>query len=182
MSTPSETMASALRQRRMTIFHLIEMQFSRSLYLTDWSADIRFNDRLYSSRGGLLSVGSITQDRELQVGYVDLVLSGVDQSQIAVALAESTQDRGVIVSRGLMREDLSVVAKALLHGRIDRFSIVEDPTQGTSTVTWSIASHWADFDQVSGRRTNAQDQQRFFPGDKGFDFAGVNVTDMPWGK
>ena len=46
----------------------------------------------------------------------------------------------------------------------------------------SIASHWADFSKVEGRKTNTGSQQIFFPTDKGMEFAGLTVQDILWGK
>ena len=68
----------------------------------------------------------------------------------------------------------------LYKGAIDTFSINETNTE--SLVNLTIVSHWADFNKVSGRKTNNSSQQRFFSTDVGFDFSSQTVLDLKWGR
>ena len=46
----------------------------------------------------------------------------------------------------------------------------------------NITSHWGNFEKVSGRITSDTSQQRFFSGDKGFEFSALTVQDIRWGR
>ena len=43
-------------------------------------------------------------------------------------------------------------------------------------------THWGTFEKESGRTTSDNSQQRFFSGDKGMEFAALNVLDLKWGR
>ena len=60
------------------------------------------------------------------------------------------------------------------------FNITE--TDNSSEVSISIASHWADFDKIAGRKTNTNSQKLFFSTDKGFDYASKSVKEIKWGR
>ena len=52
----------------------------------------------------------------------------------------------------------------------------------TANLGLSVTSHWGNFEKVSGRRTSDTSQQRFFSGDKGFEFSALTVQDIRWGR
>jgi hypothetical protein len=60
--------------------------------------------------------------------------------------------------------------------------IQENPDEGTCTLAIEAASHWVDFERRSGRHTNHAEQQVWFAGDKGFEFASEVMKDIPWGR
>jgi len=41
---------------------------------------------------------------------------------------------------------------------------------------------WSDFERTAGRRTNDNDQQVYYPGDRGFQFADDALKDIKWGR
>ena len=60
------------------------------------------------------------------------------------------------------------------------FNIDENTNQ--SIINLTCASNFADFDLTLGRSTNETSQQRFFSGDRGFQYAGVTVREIRWGR
>jgi len=68
----------------------------------------------------------------------------------------------------------------LYKGYVDTFAISENKTE--SNLNLNIVSHWADFEKISGRKTNNNSQQKFFSTDVGFDFASQTVLDIKWGR
>lgn len=70
----------------------------------------------------------------------------------------------------------------IFSGRIDSFKVSENPRSGTSTLEWKASSHFADFDRVNGRFTNNESQQIHFPGDRFFEFAYRDPTQITWGR
>lgn len=164
-------------------FHLIEFYFSTTDYLTTARRNIPWNSINYIALGNLLSFSDLEESTEIRAGSFNVVLSGVNQANIAVALTENFIERRIVIRRGLLDvNDAIVVDPVILHdGRIDGWNLNEDVTNGTSTIKWNAASHWIDFERVAGRRTNNEDQQVWFPGDKFFEFAAQN-DEIRWGK
>jgi hypothetical protein len=81
-------------------------------------------------------------------------------------------------------DDLAIVADPILifEGRMDSPVIDENPDDGSCTVTVSASNAWVDFERLSGRHTNHEEQQIFFPGDKGFEFVSAVTSEITWGR
>ena len=167
------------------LFHLVELRFdSGTQFRTDAHRDIAWGGNTYAGDGNLLSVGEVSESVDIRTGQLRLSLSGVAQANIATALSEPYTDREVFIYRGFLDAADYVIVNPYLHyaGRIDTFGIDEDPDQGASTVSWTVASHWVDFEKTGGRRTNHADQGHLFPGDEGFAFSSQVATDITWGR
>ena len=54
--------------------------------------------------------------------------------------------------------------------------------QDTSTVTIKSASVFYNFEDNNGRRTTDTNQKRFFPNDRGMEFASTTTKDIRWGR
>jgi len=76
------------------------------------------------------------------------------------------------------RDGNLIFSENAFQGLLSGFSI--DPE--SSQFTLIMSSVWADFERVSGVKTNPSSQQRFFPFDTAFEHA-VNAKDkLYWGK
>lgn len=179
----SAAMLAEIAKPQLRLFHLVEMYFTTIGYLTTGRRNIVWNGNTYSALGNLLSFGDVAESADIRAGSINLVLSGVNQANIATALTENFIDRRVVIRRGFLdASDIIIVDPIILFdGRIDSWDLNEDVTTGDSTVTWKAASHWIDFERISGRRTNNEDQQVSFPGDKGFEYA-AQTEEIRWGK
>ena len=162
--------------------HLVTIDFSQPIFLTDYAHDITYGGNEYSSSSHLLGLSQVNETSDAQVGTFNINLSGVDQSFVAILLSENYIDREVIISRVILNSVGDIIGDpiALYNGRIDGFGIKDD--MKTSQINLSVASHWSDFEKESGRRTNHNGQQIHFAGDKGFEFAANTVKDIKWGK
>ena len=63
---------------------------------------------------------------------------------------------------------------------INSFQINDSTT--SSVLKLDLESYFANSGQVNGRITNNTTQQRFFSGDKGFEFADQIIKDLKWGN
>ena len=101
------------------------------------------------------------------------------QTQTVQKLALQKQ---VKIHLGLLDSNNSLIdgTYLLFDGRIKEFNIDENTNQ--SIINLTCASNFADFDLTLGRSTNETSQQRFFSGDRGFQYAGVTVREIRWGR
>jgi len=181
----SAAMLAAIAQERAHFVHLIEFQFdSGTTYHTDCHRDLTRQGNTYNSDANLDEIPTISEEDDLRVGSVKLSLTGAAQANIAAALTEDSVDRRVLIYVGVLDANDGLVEDPVViyDGRIDGCEITEDADGGESGVTWTLASHWADWDRVNGRRTTDADQQRVFSGDGGMKFAAQIVTDLRWGS
>ena len=168
---------------QVAMFHLVQFHFSTVEYLTDAGIDISWSGNTYISSSGFLSFGSVQETMQISVGNITVNVSGVDKASIATALLEDYNDKKIVIYRGFLDTTASIIVDPFLlfDGRISSFSVTENPGE-TSTLSWQVASHWADFDKVAGRRTNNNDQQNLYPGDLGLDHASEIIKDLKWGR
>ena len=166
--------------------HLITIGFGTPVNITDNAFDLTSSvsgsSVTYTSSSFLLSTPSFTEETDLTKSSLQISLSGADQTFISTVLNENVVNDSVTVFRGLLDSNNALISDPFLlyKGTIDTFQINE--TSNESVVNLSIVSHWADFDKVSGRKTNNNSQQRFFSTDVGFDFASQTVLDLKWGR
>lgn len=178
-SVKTETEASACRP-----FHLVSVQFDvETVYLADTYKTITFDGHDYVGVGHFLGATDIDETVELQIASMTLKLSGVDQSMIAAFLSANYLNRPVKVYKGFLDSNEAVITDPVLifDGRMDRPVIEEDPDSGNSVVSVTATNQWSDFERTPGRHTNHEEQQIWFSGDKGFEFASEVVKEIVWG-
>jgi hypothetical protein len=166
--------------------HLIHIGFSTPVYFTDCSfeltSSISGSSITYSSSDFTLGVSNFTEEVDITKSSMVLSLSGADQTFISTVLNEPVINDEVIVYRGFLDTNNSIIADPFLlyKGNIESFAINESSKD--SRVNLTIVSHWADFEKKNGRKTNNTSQQRFFNTDVGMDFASQTVLDIKWGR
>lgn len=182
---PALIEAEVAKQQVYT-FHLVEFQFdSGTLYFTTLNKAVVFNSNTYLASPDFVTFGTITESEKIELGSMFFTLSSVDLTVVAQALLEDFVDRPILLYRGFLDPSTYqvIVDPILLYeGRIKSFKLSENVASGTSTLTWNTASIWADFSRTSGRRTNDNDQQIFYPGDKSFEYAHQVTFDVKWGR
>lgn len=177
----ADTIAELAKDSFITA-HLVKIDFSTAIYLTESPISISYSGDIYQSSSALKGISSVSETTEVQVGSVGVTLSGVSQEYISILLSQSYIDRQITIQRVLLNDDYSIIGSPVLiyDGRIQSFSITD--SVDSSTIVITASSHWADFQKKSGRRTNHNSQSMFFSGDKGFEYASSTARDLKWGR
>lgn len=166
-------------------FILVHFEFDTPEYLTDAFKDVLFNGNNYLSSGNLISISNVKESIDININKIKVSVSGVNAANIAIALTEDYTDKKVNIYRGLFDDNDNLIADPIsifVNGRVSNFSFSENYSDGTAELSWDVYSHWADFDRVSGRRTNDADQQSYYPGDLGMEFTSSVIKDLGWGN
>ena len=105
--------------------HIVSINFSQTVYLTDYAHDISYGGNTYSSSSHLLGLSQVNETSDAQLGTFTVNLSGVEQSFIAILLSENYIDRGVTIDRVILDSVGEIIGEpiSLYNGRIDGFSI-----------------------------------------------------------
>jgi hypothetical protein len=111
-----------------------------------------------------------------------LQFSGVGQSYQSIFLNNDWLNRQGKVWKAVIDDTGAIVGDPLVvfDGQITNWQFQE--SGGSSKVTVSLSSHWADFQKKQGRLTNSNSQQFYFSGDLGFEYASHTVKDIKWGR
>lgn len=194
---------------RVRLFHLLTLVFpSGTERFTTYNRDIIYEGNTYLSDHNLINISNITEPLEQVVGTITLSVSGVDQANVAIALSENYTDAEVTIHRGFLVEPIgyysdgeywsdgdawsdggdpssaySVIADELFKGFVDSFNIQEELTSGTSEISWTVTSHWSNWQQRGGQSTASADQLQRYPGDDFFKFS-EKLADqkLTWGN
>lgn len=150
---------------------------------TLWSGRgaIQWNGESYTGVGDIGAVGAIEEGIEARAFGVELTLSGVPASRLALALGEDVQGRRAEIWLGFLDQAHALVASPVLlfRGRMDTMNV---SLGETATISLTAENRLADWDRPRVRRYAHADQQARFPGDLGFEF--VNTTtekEIVWG-
>jgi hypothetical protein len=175
----SSALLTELANQSIKPILLVEINFPTVQRLTNHYKDVVFNSNTYSSSGHLLSISTKAENAELDVSNFTVRLSAVDSAFTSILLNNNVSNDEVRIDIGLLNSsDALIDTYEFDKGFIESFRMNTD----RATIDLICTSHFSDFSRVAGRRTNEGSQQRFFSTDRGFEFAGLTVQDILWGR
>jgi hypothetical protein len=155
--------------------HLVECAFDAGeggpVYLTDSYRVVVYAGNTYGAGGHLLGFSGLTESSELRIRELTLSLSGVDQTWVSIVLAKTYIGRPLRIRRMFYdqaTELLMVDPVLLFDGQMEEPKVDDDPN-GKTVVSIIARDQFADFERRTGRHTNANDQNIWFPNDRAFD-------------
>lgn len=185
----STTLKNTLAGQNFIIADLVELDLDTPLYYTnaghdiDASTDTSSGTQTYTAQGEFMSHTIINEREDPSINTISIVFSAVTSTFKNIALNDDFLHKDVRIYKAFFNaSDLSVIDTPILwyQGKFTGASIQDSPDD--SSVTFTTSNYFADFEYVSGRKTNNGSQQRFFPGDKFFDKSTVAIADVKWGK
>lgn len=175
----SSNITTELGNQNIKTIALVEILFPTPQRLTNHYKDISHNSNTYTSSSHLLGVSGKGENGTIDVASFQLELSAVDNTFVAVVLNNVVNNDQVTVDVGFLDGNDALIDTFTYEvGFIDNYKI--DTEKGRLIL--NCTSHFADFSKVAGRKTNNGSQQRFFSTDVGFEFAGLTVQNILWGK
>ena len=168
-----------------TYCHLVYLGFATPVRKTDNSFDIvddiEGSSQTYNADGTLLGIGNVPESNTPIKHSVDLTFSGVDQSLISTCLSNDVLGIEVKIYRGVVSGTTCIADPFLIfHGHFSNFQINDGGSSAALGMT--ITSHFGNYEKINGRTTSDISQQRFFSGDKGFEFSALTIRDIKWGR
>ena len=168
-----------------TYCHLVYLGFATPVRKTDNSFDIvddiEGSSQTYNADGTLLGIGNVPESNTLIKHSIDLTFSGVDQSLISTCLSNDVLGIEVKIYLGVVSGTTCIADPFLIfHGHLSNFQVNDGGSSAALGMT--ITSHFGNYEKINGRTTSDISQQRFFSGDKGFEFSALTIRDIKWGK
>ena len=175
----SSALLAELSNQTIKPILLVELLFPTPQRLTNHYKDVTFNANTYSSSGHLLAINAKTENSKLDVANFTVRLSAVDSAFTSILLNNNVSNDEVTINIGLLDSTDSLIDTYQFDkGYVESFRI----NTNNATIDLICTSHFADFSRIAGRKTNEGSQQRFFSTDRGFEFAGLTVQDILWGR
>jgi len=150
------------------------------LLFSNYNIPVTIGTDTYTNLGTLLSVTDSTSDLRATGGTLSISISGIPDSSIAEVLAQKFKGSTVQVWRVFFdantKQQLSITGNPAgrFQGIITNYALEEDWQMGAKTTSNRImftASSTVDVlnNKVAGRRTNSNDQKKYFPNDLSMD-------------
>ena len=160
---------------------LVYLGISTGTYYTDHYKNLSYDGNTYTASSLFLGSSEVQETVDVSVNTLSLKFSGADTTIIALLLNNNYMNKPAKVYRGFLNDSQALIADPFLlfDGRISNFSLEENAT--TSSINIIIASHWADFEKIQGRRTSENSQKLLFSTDKGMEFASQTSQKIKWG-
>ena len=180
LSTPIKT---ALAGDSIRLAKLLQFDFSTPVKITDYGTDIvDATLGTFTASSHILQLGSITETSSLKGNTFKIDLSAVNQAFVSVLLGSNQIGRRFRAWRAILDANNDIIDSPFMafDGIIVGFAVSD--TDKTSKLAIEVASHWTDFEKTSGRKTNANSQNVFFPNDRGMDFSATTTKEIKWGR
>jgi len=186
MSTRGLTgaMLAELAQPAITLLLFVELEFSSgTMRLCTAGHAVDWNGATWVGAGLLGKVDPIIEGTGLEAHGVRLTLSGLDPEVLAIALGESYQGRRARLWLALVNSAGAVVADPiqLVSGRMDTMEVAL--ADGAASVSVNVESDLVMWARPRAGRFTDPDQQRLFPGDRGFEYVvESSERSIQWGR
>jgi hypothetical protein len=181
-----QALLDAIGAQTVQYYECIFIDINDGIYITNAPRDITIGSDTYNAFGQLLSMDAINENTTFQIPSLKLGISGIDPYEtttntpvVQYILENIHIDRNVTIDRVYYDHDAYIGGFEVFAGNIVAVEMSHSPTEGT-TILIDVSSHWADFNKGSGRRTNPNSQQQYYPNDKGFEYAKNTMTEIEW--
>lgn len=191
-------MQTAVAADTGTLFHLFKMEFSSGdVFLTTLSHGISWDGEDWVGLGGTLGFDTVRETFDEKGSDTVIEVSGVDQTIIALILADNTRGRLVTIWEAHINSAGAIVADPLelYIGYMNAgFSIQEDRDPGragTVQIRMPIVSRLSEIARVRGYKTNLISHQAVHDGDTFFQHVAQlpnrpifwgHIPIRPWGS
>lgn len=177
-------MSAAIGNTTLRPAYFMELEFGDTvLHLTDRGRDIDWDSVTWRGAGWVLPLRTIEELDEVVATGCEVTLSGNVASIVALSLVDAKLSNTAKIWFGLLDGTDAVIETPLLifAGKLDIPTITQNGSE--ILVTLSYESELRGLLRPNEFRYTTQNQQAFFPGDKGFDYVPLMETwDGYWGK
>lgn len=162
------------------MFCRIDVPGYEVLRFSNYNIPVTIDGESYTNLGTLMGITETSSDIRSTGGTVSITISGIPNTSIAEVMAQQFKGSRIEVYRVFfdattkVQLDIPGNPAGRFQGMITNWSLEEDWEPGTTTTSnriMFVCSSTVDIlnNKISGRKTNGNDQKRFFPDDLSMD-------------
>jgi hypothetical protein len=190
---------TALNSSSIRYAEFIELTMPSNVYtFCNAAAPVSVNGITFTNLGSLLSISDIKRDIKANSSDLNISLTGVDGTNVAIVLSSEIKGSRIKVWRGFLDENNQIIETPTqqfferYQGIVSNYSITEDWNEQLRSRVATVGISCASFrtileNRVGGVRTTPKIWQAFYPGDNSmnrvpaiagsyFDFGGEPTT------
>lgn len=161
---------TALSGSHLNWIALVEIVFdSVTLRLCNKLAAIVYASNTYTGLGSIGSIGSVSENINLDPETCKVSLSGIDTIALTAMVNNDHLGRSISVKYALLDDNNEIVGEPLTYFD-GLMSSLEVSYGKTSAVDIDAADQLADWDRIKAGRLTDEDQQALYPGDRCLSF------------
>lgn len=180
--TLSANLSAALDNDVLSVFYAVDFAFdSGNLRLITLPYDATLGGKLYTGAGDILNISPVEETSELRAASLKVTISGIESSQISLALSETYLNRVGQFYFGVEDNSGNFVMDEIFSGYISEMNISDTGT--TATIEVVVESKLVRLESAKLTRYNDEEQQNTYPGDLGFEFVqSLDKKENVWGR
>lgn len=175
---------AAIRSAALRPALFVEAHFtSGPIYVWSGLGRITWGGHEWVGIGSLGSVSTIEESGTVEAKGITLTLSGIDAALLEDILVEFQVGLPVIVTLGLFNEAGVLIADPVcaFAGQMDQPTLEVNGT--AATIAINCENRLFEMNVAVDRRYTNEDQQRDYPGDRGFEFvSSIQEAQIYWGR
>lgn len=177
-------LSSELNATELKPFYAIELGFdSDTIRFWTGYGNITANSEEWIGSGTVLSISTSTETSDLAANGINITLSGLDTSLVALALLENYRGRPAKLYIGALDSTNQPVSDLyqVFAGRMDILTIQEDGS--TATISITIENVLIDLERPRSRKYTNEEQLARYSGDNSLEnVAKLADKQISWGK
>tara|TARA_R110001599_G_scaffold100770_4_gene258094 strand:- start:297 stop:857 length:561 start_codon:yes stop_codon:yes gene_type:complete len=157
---------TALNGDNLKWITLIEIVFdAATLRLCNRLTTIDFDGNTYSGLGSIGTVGSVSENINLDPEKCTISLSGVDPTALGVMVNNDHLGRNISIRYALLDASNQIIGEPIVHfqGSMNSLEVLYG---GEASVEIEAADQLADWDRIYAGRLTDEDQQALYPFDR----------------
>jgi len=171
---------AALESDNFEFAHLVALP--GGLFFTDHGSDIAYGGDTYVSNGSLLKTSPVMREKGLKAHTHQITLSSVDPA--IYTLYKATNMVGGIgkVYKAVLDGAGAIIANEpilIYQGTLDTWTVTEK--NNSSNMIIKLTNKWSAMMQTAGLLSNPDSQEGAYPGDKFFEMAHEEKSNLGWG-
>ena len=173
MRTLPSGILAGLSAETVRVIYLVRLDFdTQSIGWNTGFRDISFGGITYGALGNLTSMSAPKEEPGVKSSSVTLGVSGIGEEVVSLLLGEPYLGRTAYIHYTLLDQDDVSFTDApvlLFRGSMDS---IEGELGSKANFTVTVKSRLADWERPRVSRYTDAEQQKLYPGDKGFQFVG----------
>jgi hypothetical protein len=177
-------LSTELNATELKPFYAIELNFdSGGLYFWTGYGEISASNQTWIGSGTVLSISTSSETTDLAANGINITMTGLDTSLVALALLENYRGRSAKLYIGALDSNNQPVSDLyqVFAGRMDIMTIQEDGS--TATISITIENVLIDLERPRSRKYTNEEQLARYSGDNSLEnVAKLADKQISWGK
>jgi len=179
--TLSSNIQTLILQEGIRIVHLLNIQTSTPITVTNHVKDLTYDSVTYSAGGNFVDLQEVQESGDLEYSNMNVSLKNVTTTVRDIFKSEDFVNKSAKIYVAFLDADETLLdAYLFFEGTVANASLVQQ--KDTFAVNIGLANQWKNWNIIKGRKFTSTSQKSIYPNDKGLDAAHLTNSDVRWNR